>query len=120
MSTVNVETKDGERPVSVENCQEIISARLEVFTDLIIRCINSMQVAIPSYAPIYLTGECVELVSGISTYISKKLNRNIEVLKPHVPKYNTPEYSSLISVIDMGNQEEQYKPKTFWQKLFGF
>ena len=116
---INVETKDGDRPVSLEYCQEIVKARLEVITGLISKCITSMQAVIPSYSPIYLTGESLNQVNGIKSYISKALNKNVEVLKPKVPKYDSSEFCSLISVIDMGNQEEQYKPKTFWQKVLG-
>ncbi len=111
--------ENNEKPISVQTSQEVVIARLEEIVKLISRCISSMNAVIPSYEPIYLSGECVELIDGIKSYLSKQLNRNIETLVPNIPKNQSCELNSVLSVVAMANQEEQQQQKTFWQKLFG-
>ena len=119
IDVVYAQTKDGERPISVEQTQEIIFARINEVVKLINHCINSLNAVIPTYTPIYLTGECAEMIIGLKNCFEKLLNKNIKVLLPFVPKYERAEYSSLISIISVANEEEKYKTKSFWQKLFG-
>ena len=119
IDVVYSQTKDGERPISVQNAIDIIMARVDEIIKLFNHCSNSLNAVIPTYSPIYLTGECAQMVNGLQSYLAKKLNRNIKLLVPSVPKYNNSEFSSLISIISVANEEEKYKSKTFWQKLFG-
>lgn len=111
---------NNETPLSIQTSQEVVSARLDEIIKLISRCISSMNAQVPSYQPLYLTGECVELIEGIKNYFSKQLNRNVEVLSQNVPKYGSCEFNSVLSVVAMANAEEKYQQKTLWQKVFGF
>ena len=119
VDVVYTQTKDGERPISVEQTQEIIFARINEIVKVINYCINSLNAVIPTYTPIYLTGECAEMIVGLKSCFEKLLKKNIKILVPSVPKYDRAEFSSLISIISVANEEEKYKTKTFWQKLFG-
>ena len=119
LDVIYTQTKDGERPISVEMAQEIVFAKLNEIVSIVNHCINSLNAVIPTYSPIYLTGECAEMIKGLAQCLQKLFKRNVKTLVPSVPKYEKTVYSSLISIISVANQEEKCATKTIWQKIFG-
>ena len=50
--------------------------------------------------PILLTGEGVKTIRGAVDHMSGRLVKSIEVISPHVPYYDKPQFSSLFSLLD--------------------
>jgi cell division ATPase FtsA len=65
---------------------------------------------------IYLTGDCVKTIRGTAEHLSGRLVKNVEIIAPKVPYYDKPEFSSLLSLLDVALSE--YSSKSFFSKLF--
>lgn len=51
--------------------------------------------------PMFITGESVKTLRGTVEHISNRLVKNLEVIAPTVPYYDKPQYSSVLSLLDM-------------------
>lgn len=60
---------------------------------------GNKKIAGDSTNPLYLTGEGIEAVRGVSEHISRRLNKITQVIYPEIPYFDKPIYSSRISVL---------------------
>lgn len=51
--------------------------------------------------PLLITGEGVKTIRGAVDHISGRLVKNVDVVVPRVPYYDKPQFSSLLSILDM-------------------
>lgn len=65
---------------------------------------------------VWLTGEAVEIIDGISDYMTRTLEKNVKVLRPELAYNDKPSQSSRVSLLAMAISDKQ-KKKRF--KLFG-
>ena len=59
-------------------------------------------------------------MTGARDYLSKKLDRQVEIAKPKLPQYGKPHLSTVLGLMDMvlGTDEEPRK-KGLFARLFG-
>ena len=74
---------------------------LDCICETIEECIQSFKGKNLESKPMFITGESVKTVRGTVEHISNRLVKNIEVIAPQVPYYDKPQYSSLLSLLDM-------------------
>ncbi|MDE5722162.1 MAG: hypothetical protein K2I30_05435 [Clostridia bacterium] len=68
--------------------------------------------------PIYITGEGVKVVRGTVEHISNRLVKNVEVIAPKVPYYDKPQFSSVLSLLNMALKDA--KPASIFNKFKSF
>ena len=74
---------------------------LDGICETIEECIQSFKDKNLEGKPMFITGESVKTVRGTVEHISNRLVKNIEVITPQVPYYDKPQYSSILSLLDM-------------------
>lgn len=92
---------DSRRKFSVKNVNEIILARIDRIVEMIKKCIDSFEMDLPKFLPIYLTGGGLNLFEGISDYLRKSVDRPVELIAPKALLYRKPDLSSSISLLNM-------------------
>ena len=80
---------------------------LDGICEAIEECIQSFQGKNLENKPMYITGESVKTVRGTVEHISNRLVKNLEVIVPHVPYYDKPQYSSILSLLDTALTDEE-------------
>lgn len=65
--------------------------------------------------PIYVTGEGVKVVRGTVEHISNRLVKNVDVIAPKVPYYDKPQFSSILSLLNMALKDA--KPASIFNKF---
>lgn len=94
------ETQAGKK-FSVKNVNEIVLARIEKIVELINKCIDSFEMTLPDYIPIYLTGGGLNYFEGVNDFFRRVFNRKIEFIAPKDLLYKKPDLSSSISLLSM-------------------
>lgn len=51
--------------------------------------------------PINVTGEGVNVIRGTAEHLSNRLVKNVEIISPSVPYYDKPQFSSLLSLMNI-------------------
>lgn len=92
--------EDG-RKFGVKTVNEVILARVDKIIETIKKCINSFQIQLPNYIPIYITGGGLNYIEGISDYLRKEFDRPVELITPKALLYRKPDLSSSISLLNM-------------------
>lgn len=87
--------------LSVRLVNEVILARIDRIKDLIIKCIDSFEMELPKYIPIYITGGGLNYIEGINDYFRRWFDRPVEKVSPKALLYRKPCLSSSISVFNM-------------------
>ena len=88
--------------------KDIISEGLDGLCGIIEECRQAYVGKDISSKPIYLTGEGVGTIRGLTERISSRLVVPVEVISPKVPYYDKPQFSSLFSLMAAAFDE---KPK---------
>lgn len=57
--------------------------------------------------PILITGEGVNVIRGMVEHISNRLVKNVEVVTPKIPYYDKPQFSSLLSLLDIALKDNK-------------
>jgi len=94
------QTSSGKK-FGIKAVNEIILARLDKITEMIKKCINSCELELPNYIPIYFTGGGINFIEGITDYLRREFDRPIEMIKPKALLYSRPDLSSSISLLTM-------------------
>ena len=93
-------TESGDK-FSIKTVNEIILARIDRIRELIVKCIDSFEMELPKYIPIYITGGGLNYFEGISDYFRKTIDRPVEKVTAKAMLYRKPDLSSSISVLNM-------------------
>lgn len=96
---------------------EVVTAKLSTLAKVIRKCLLSCDY--PDNIPYHLTGGGISYIGGARTYLSKKLERDIEAASPMLPQYAYPHLSSLFGLMDMVLNQDEISPKGFFAKIFG-
>lgn len=87
-------------PISMKVANAIVESRIEMIAQGITRCFNLWQYNFPDFIPLNLTGGGLSLIKGAKNILSKFVNKNIEITNINNMQYNTPNFSSAISVLN--------------------
>ena len=85
----------------VKVVNEIILARLDKIVAMIKKCIDTFSLTLPNYIPICFTGGGINYIEGVSDYLRKEFDRQIELIEPKALLYKKPDLSSSISLLNM-------------------
>lgn len=109
-----------ERYLSPERINEIITERLDLLCEPLSRFLDELP-APALNRPLLITGEGITGIRGAVEHISKRINRESEVLTPKLPYYNTPAMSSRISLLSYAlGEKSKNKKSIFYRILNGF
>jgi Actin-like ATPase involved in cell division len=93
----------GKYHLSANDINEIAKARLDTIVEFLKAGIAQSGIDTPPYCTVFLTGGGVTHVRGAKEYMSAKLGKTIEVVSPEVPKFNKPQYSSTVALLDIAS-----------------
>ena len=115
---VNIDGKM--QPVSAKLVNEIILARLDMFSDVFNKILNSTEFNTQNkpFIPILMTGGGLNYLKGAKDYLSKQMGKNLEYIAPNVPQMNRPHYSDVLSLLDIALTQEKNIKKSLFQRLF--
>lgn len=100
---------------------EIVVARLEQLADYIKNCISECPYPYPEYIPVYLTGGGVCYLRGAKEFLSKYLEKPIELAVPSIPQISKPHLSSVYGLLDFALKlQEPAKQQGFFNKILNF
>ena len=100
---------------------EIVAARLEQLADYIKNCISECPYPYPEYIPVYLTGGGVCYLRGAKEFLSKYLEKPIELAVPSIPQISKPHLSSVYGLLDFALKlQEPAKQQGFFNKILSF
>ena len=91
----------GDNKFGVKNVNEIILARVDKIVEFIKKCIDSFEIELPDYIPIFLTGGGLNYIEGISDYFRRVFERRVELISPNSLLYGKPDLSSSVSLLNM-------------------
>jgi len=94
------ETESGHK-FGIKNVNEIILARVDKIIEFIKKCIDSFDMELPDYIPIYMTGGGLNYIEGINDYFRQVFDRKIEMVEPKALLYRKPDLSSSVSLLTM-------------------
>ena len=114
---VTVKGEPFEVPAAIVS--DIIKDRIDLIAKGIEKAIELSGVDYPKYLPVFLTGGGFSLIKGAKEYLTKQLDRPIEILAPKVPQFNKPQSSSLISLAHFATEKEYTTSHSFLAKLLG-
>ncbi len=85
----------------VKSCEaaQIAKGRLDLIAALLKGIIDGFGSAVPSYMPVYLTGEGIASMRGAIKYLSEKVGKELEIVMPKLPGFVKPEDSSKTSLM---------------------
>ena len=100
-SGVDCYETDAGKKVGIRTANEVILARVDNIINIIKKCIDSFEVQLPKYIPLYLTGGGLNYIEGISDYLRHEFDRPVEFVAPKALLYRKPDLSSSISLLNM-------------------
>ena len=116
--TYDINIKERVTSFSARQVNDIVTAKLSKLARTINSCLMSCD--LPPSTSYYLTGGGISYMTGARDYLSKKLDRHVEIAKPKLPQYGKPHLSTVLGLMDMvlGTDEEPRK-KGLFARLFG-
>ncbi len=104
--TYEVEGDEVMQSYSAKATNEIVSDRVEMICDYILKCLERCPFDLPEFLPVYFVGGGFNFIHGIKTIISKKLNRRIELISSihnkDIRPYDASEEGLLNMVLNYG------------------
>lgn len=98
---------------------EIVSGVIDVIASTIEKCLKRCVYEYPDYIPYYITGGGLCYLKGARDYLSKRLDKPVEIVAPSLPQFNRPHLSSSLGLLDMVlSQQMPEEKKGFFAKLF--
>ncbi len=114
-------TSEGGRQFSVERINDVIKCTLDATCEGIEaffhRHYEDRLSAVFSATPLSVTGEGCSRIKGAAEHFSKRLNRLTEIVRPDLPYFDKPSFSSRISLLSEAT--EGAKKRGLLQRLFG-
>ncbi|MCM1437940.1 MAG: hypothetical protein NC131_01840 [Roseburia sp.] len=112
MKKVNLNAKDTQSSVSeyysadgeiyafeTGELRALIKEGLDGICEMLETCLQSFTPKDMTGAPIYITGEGVNVIRGTIEHFSSRLVTPVEVTAPNLPYYDKPQFSSLFSLL---------------------
>lgn len=117
--TYDINLKDRTMSFSARQVNDIVTIKLNKLARTINNCLISCD--LPPSATYYLTGGGISYLAGARDYLSKKLDKQLEIVAPKLPQMNKPHLSSVLGLMDMvlGSEEEPERKKGLFAGLFG-
>lgn len=101
LDTYEIEGDETMQTYSAKATNEIVSDRIEMICDYILKSLEHCAYDIPDFLPICVTGGGFNFIRGIKNILSKKLKRQIEIISPKLPNVNRPDYSSEVGLLNI-------------------
>lgn len=118
--TYEVATRESANKYPAKVVNEIVMERIKLIAATVNKCLASCPYDYPDYIPYNLTGGGLSYLKGGRDFLSKQLEKPVEVSAPNLPQFNRPHLSSCLGLLDMVlNQQEPPKKKGFFARLFG-
>lgn len=117
--TYEVSIKDRKKSFSARAVNDIVTVKINKIARTVNNCLMSCD--LPSSTTYWLTGGGVSYITGARDYLSKRMDRRIDIAAPRLPQYNKPHLSSVLGLLDMvlDDEEEPTAKKGFFARLFG-
>ena len=96
----------------------IVKGRLDVIASIIKTILDGFGDDVPSYMPVYLTGEGVASMRGACKYLSEKIGKNIETVVPKLPGFVKPEHSSKTALLIVADTLSKFSIGDALKSLF--
>jgi cell division ATPase FtsA len=104
-----------ENYVPPEKINEVIAAELDELCEPLGTFLENCPPVVANRA-VLMTGEGIIGIRGAVEHISKRLNREGEIVAPNIPYYNKPSASSRIALLDYATRKKQ--SEGFLRKFF--
>ena len=108
---------DGEQVIYGVEASEVVKAKLDLFAEIIYGVLEQSNVKLPSYAPLYLTGEGIASIRGVKKYLSSTLGINVDIVMPKLPGYAKPCNSTKISLLIIAETLSNSKVGGFFKRI---
>ena len=108
---------DGEQVIYGVEASEVVKAKLDLFAEIIYGVLEQSNVKLPSYAPLYLTGEGIASIRGVKKYLSSTLGMNVDIVMPKLPGYAKPCNSTKISLLIIAETLSNSKVGGFFKRI---
>ena len=117
--TYEVSIKDRKKSFSARAVNDIVTVKINKIARTVNNCLMSCD--LPSSTTYWLTGGGISYITGARDYLSKRMDRRIDIAAPRLPQYNKPHLSSVLGLLDMvlDDEEEPTAKKGFFARLFG-
>lgn len=102
---------------SAVEVNEVAKARLDFLAEVVNGCLEKCEYECPAHIPLYLTGGGLYGMRGAKEILSKCVNRSVEFVEPHDPKFAKPYYSSTLGLMDIAVKHTDAF-EGFWQRIF--
>lgn len=113
-----ISDKDEGQKFSAQIINEIVMHRIDIIASTIKKALKNCKYEYPDYIPYHLTGGGLSYLKGARDYLSKQLDKPVEIIAPSLPQFNRPHLSSSLGLLDMVlNQQVPEKKKGFFAKL---
>ena len=106
--------KDRVIPISMQQTNEIVCARLDMICSLINKCLVGYRQQYPKM-PYYITGGGISYIKGGKDYVSKMLGVNLTLLTPPDIHMQKPHFSSVLGLMNSALSQE-VRPQNLFQK----
>ena len=90
---------------SVSELKAIILNSLDNLCEEISNSLDGSGYNLPDYVPLFITGGGITYLRGAKEHVSDRLNMTVRVLSPKVPMMNKPSESSLLSLLNLGLEQ---------------
>lgn len=112
--------RDTRIPFPAKTVNEIVMERIKIMATTIEKCLSQCAYEYPNYIPYHLTGGGLSYLKGARDYLSKRLNKPVEIIAPSLPPFARPNLSTSIGLMDMMlNEQPVAKKKGFFGRIFG-
>ena len=111
--------RDSRIPFPAKTVNEIVMERIKLIASTIEKCLSKCEYDYPDYIPYHLTGGGLSYLKGARDYLSKRLNKPVEIVSPSFPPFSRPHMSSGIGLMDMLLDQQPQEKKGFFARLFG-
>ena len=111
--------RDSRIPFPAKTVNEIVMERIKLIASTIEKCLSKCEYDYPDYIPYHLTGGGLSYLKGARDYLSKRLNKPVEIVSPSFPPFSRPHMSSSIGLMDMLLDQQPQEKKGFFARLFG-
>ena len=108
---------DGEQVIYGVEASEVVKAKLDLFAEIIYGVLEQSNVKLPSYAPLYLTGEGIASIRGVKKYLSSTLGMNVDIVMPKLPGYAKPCNSTKISLLIIAETLSNSRVGGFFKRI---
>lgn len=114
-----IEMNDGsKKEIPVPEVFEIVQFRVKQIAKMIQKCLDTSNIALPEFTPMYVTGGGISYIEGVADKLSEKFGCEVVVAGPKEPTLNKPYLSSIVSLLDLALKKNKKSIGLFFGKLF--